>query len=513
MNGAEILIRTLTEGGVDTCFMNPGTSEIHFVDALDRVPGMRGVPCLFEGVAAGAADGYARMRGKAACTLFHLGPGLSNALANLHNAYRAQVPMVNIVGEHATYHKKLDAPLTADIEMLARQYSGWLRSSASSREVGRDCAEAIVAARSLPGRIATLILPADTAWGDGGSVGAVAPPSPAGLPRDANIETAAEFLRNGERTAILLGQHLIEGEALLAAGRIAATTGATLLAPFGFTRMQRGAGLPIVERVPYVIELAVEMLRDYRQLILVGSQAPVAFFAYPSKPGTLTPEGCSIYTLTRPEDDGVRTLEALAGMLDTRPTQSQLQKPERPALPSGPITLAGLAAAVGAVLPENTIVVDESLTSGRGMMAATKGAPPHDWLVNTGGSIGIGMPLAIGAAIACPERPILCLQADGSGMYTLQALWTIAREKLNVTTVIFANRAYAILKGELAALGGNPGPRALEMLDIGRPDLDWISLARGMGIAGQRVARLEDFAAALQHGLSGGVPNLIEVML
>jgi acetolactate synthase-1/2/3 large subunit len=333
------------------------------------------------------------------------------------------------------------------------------------------------------------------------------------MPRGADIDTAAKLLRNGERTAILLGHHLIEGEALVAAGHIAAATGAKLLAPFGFTRMQRGAGFPVVERVPYVIEQAIEMLRDYRQLILVGSQAPVAFFAYPAKPGALTPEGCRIHTLSRPEDNGARTLEALAAMLGVRPTQSWLQKPERPARPSGPITLAGLAAAVGAVLPENAIVVDESLTSGRGMMAATKGAEPHDWLVNTGGSIGIGMPLAIGAAVACPERPVLCLQADGSGMYTLQALWTIAREKLNITTVIFANRAYAILKGELAALGGNPGPRALEMLDIGRPDLEWVALAKGMGLAGRRVTRLEDFVDALQRGLAGGVPNLIEVML
>jgi acetolactate synthase-1/2/3 large subunit len=255
------------------------------------------------------------------------------------------------------------------------------------------------------------------------------------------------------------------------------------------------------------------MLRDYRQLILLGSQAPVAFFAYPAKPGTLTPAGCNIHTLTRPDEDGAAALEALASATGARKCEPQLQKPERLALPNGAVTLAGLAAAVGAVLPENAIVVDESLTSGRGMMAATKGAAPHDWLVNTGGSIGIGMPLAVGAAVACPERPVLCLQADGSGMYTLQALWTIAREKLNVTTVIFANRAYAILKGELAALGGNPGPRALEMLDIGRPDLEWISLAKGMGIAGRRVTRLEDFAAALQHGLAGGAPNLIEVVL
>ncbi len=512
MNGAESLLRTLIEGSVDTCFMNPGTSEIHFVGALDRVPRMHGVACLFEGVAAGAADGYARMSGKPACTLFHLGPGLSNALANMHNAYRAQVPMVNIVGDHATYHRKHDAPLTADIEMLARQYSSWLRTSPSSRDVGRDCAEAIGAARTVPGGIATLVLPADTAWGDDGEVGTVSIAPPA-MPPDANIDTAARLLRNGARTAILLGHHLIEGRSLVTAGRIATATGAKLLAPFGFTRMQRGAGLPPVERVPYVIEQAVELLKQFSQIILVGAPAPVAFFAYPGKPGTLTPEGCKIQALIQTGEDGAGALEALAAALGAHQTEPVLQIAERPALSNGTITLTGLATVVGALLPQNSIVVDESLTSGRGMLQATKGAAPHDWLVNTGGSIGIGMPMAAGAAVACSDRPVLCLQADGSGMYTLQALWTIARESLNVTTVIFSNRAYAILKGELAAVGGNPGPRALDMLDIGRPDLDWVSLAKGMGVAARRVTTLEDFASALRRGLASGEPNLIEVFL
>ncbi len=513
MNGAESLLRTLIVGAVDVCFMNPGTSEIHFVNALDRVPGMRSVSCLFEGVAAGAADGYARMTGKPASTLFHLGPGLSNALANIHNAYRAQVPMVNIVGNHASYHLHHDAPLTADIEMLARQYSRWLRTAASSRDVGHDCAEAVAAAKTLPGGIATLILPADAAWDEDGRVATVSEPPHPPMPPDFDIDVAAKLLRNGTRTAILLGNHLIEGKTLTTAGRIAAATGTKLLAPFGFTRIQRGAGLPAVDRVPYVIEQAIELLKEYRQLILVGAPAPVAFFAHPSKPGTLTPEGCEIHTLTRPGDDAAGALEALASALGAAGTVPHLQISDRPATTGGAITLAGLAAVVGALLPENAIVVDESLTSGRGMLQATRGAAPHDWLVNTGGSIGIGMPLAIGAAVACPQRPVLCLQADGSGMYTLQALWTIARESLNVTIVVFANRSYAILKGELAALGGTPGARALDTLDIGRPNIEWALLAQSMGVGARRVTTLEEFAAALQRGLTGGEPNLIEVVL
>jgi acetolactate synthase-1/2/3 large subunit len=513
VNGAESLIRTLTQGGVDICFMNPGTSEMHFVAALDQVPDMRGVPCLFEGVAAGAADGYARMTGKPASTLFHLGPGLSNALANLHNAGRARVPMVNIVGEHATFHRQYDAPLTSDIEAIARPFSRWLRTSASADSVGQDCAEAIAAARTAPGRIATLILPADAAWGDGGRVAAV-PPSPA-APKVApsGLDQAAAMLRNGQRTAIVLGSHLTQGAVLLTAARIASATHARLLAPFAFTRVTRGAGLPNVTRIPYVVADAVALLVEFDQLILVGAAAPAAFFGHPNRPSLLAREDCRIQTFATPDEDCAGALVALADALDANKAQPLLQSAERPTVPSGTITLEGLATTVAALLPENVIVVDESVTSGRNMMAATKGAPPHDWLVNTGGSIGIGLPMAVGAAVACPERPVLCLEADGSAMYTLQALWTAARENLNITTVVFANRAYAILKGELAALGGNPGPRALDMLDIGRPDIDWVSLSKSLGIPARRAATLDEFAKALRHGFMSDGPTLIEIPL
>lgn len=507
MNGAESLIRTLTGGGVDTCFMNPGTSEIHFVDALDRGHGMRGVPVLFEGVASGAADGYARVAGKPACALFHLGPGLSNALANLHNACRARVPLVNIVGDHATYHRRYDAPLAADIEMLARQYSKWLRSSASAATVGRDCAEAIAAARSAPMGIATLILPSDTAWGDDGAVAAVPPPAKAPLPSPDAIERARTMLGNGRRTAILIGETLTHGEALMRAGRLAASTGAKLLAPFNIARLERGAGLPSVERVAYVVDQALAQLKDFEQFVLVGASVPVAFFAWQGKPSVLVPGGAEIHTLATPSEDCLGALEALDA-----PRPAILQPASRVEPPSGAITIEGLAAAVAATLPENAIVVDESITSGRGMMAATRGAPRHDWLVNTGGSIGIGMPLAVGAAVAAPDRAVLCLEADGSGMYTLQALWTAARESLAITVVVFANRAYQILKGELAAVS-NPGPRALDMLEIGRPDIDWVKLASGMGVPARRVTTLEGFARALSDGYASRAPNLIEVPL
>jgi acetolactate synthase I/II/III large subunit len=515
MNGAESLVRTLVAGGVDTCFTNPGTSEINIVEALDRVTEMRCVLGLFEGVVTGAADGYARMAEKPACTLLHLGPGLANGLANLHNASRAQVPIVNIVGQHATDHLRHDTPLTSDIEAIARPFSRWLRTSHAAGEAGRDAAEAITAARTPPGRIATLIVPADVAWSEGGAVAALpALPMPV-LPVPVAVEHSAAMLRSGLRTAILLAGNALYGEGLATAGRIAAATGAKLLAPYPITRLERGVGIPAVERVQYVLEMAVEQLKEFRQLILVGAAAPVAYFASPGKNAVLTSADCEIHTLANPGDDYVGALAALASALSLRGTHSTaVTNAERPSIPSGEITLPGLAASVGALLPEDCIVVDESMTSGRGMMAATRGAPRHDWLGNTGGSIGIALPMAVGAAVACPDRRVLCLTADGSGMYTLQALWTMAREGLKVTTVVFANRDYAVLKREFSYLGvGKPGRRALDMFEIGRPDLDWVHLAKGMGVTGTHVTSLEGFAKALREGFESGGPSLIEVPL
>jgi acetolactate synthase I/II/III large subunit len=514
MNGAESLIRTLLAGGVDTCFANPGTSEIHVVAALDRIPEMRGVLGLFEGVVTGAADGYARMAGKPACTLLHLGPGLGNGLANLHNASRAQVPIVNIVGQHTADHLHHDSPLTSDIEAIARPYSKWLRTVASSSEVGRDGAEAIVAARTAPGQIATIIVPADVAWSEGGTVASIPAVPKAAPPADAIVEHAAAMLRSGLRTAILMTGNALYGEGLATAGRISDATGAKLLAPYPLTRLERGSSAPVVDRVAYVLEQAVEQLKEFGQLILVGARPPVAYFAYPGKSSVFTSPECHIFALAKPGEDYVGALKALESAIGSHGTKPGGKHVERPTLPTGDISLAGLAAAVGALLPENAIVVDESMTSGRGMMAATKFAPPHDWLGNTGGSIGIALPLAVGAAVACPDRRVLCLTADGSAMYTLQALWTMARESLSITTVVFANRDYAVLKREFSYLGvGNPGSRAQNMFEIGRPDVNWVQLAKAMGVPAARVTSLEQFAESLRRGFESEGPSLIEVPL
>jgi acetolactate synthase I/II/III large subunit len=514
MNGADSLVRTLIEGGVEVCFTNPGTSEMHLVVALDRHPRFRSVLCLFEGLVSGAADGYARMAGKPACTLLHLGPGLANSLANLHNASRAHAPILNIVGEHATFHQSLDTPLSSDIRRIAAPYSPWVRTSRSAPELGRDASEGLAFSRSHPGRIATLIVPADVAWSEGGVVaGAPAAAKPLSPPQE-TVEAVARKLKSAVPTALLLAGSTLYGEGLRLAGRVAAAVGAKLFAPYPFSRLECGPGVPPVERIPYPLDQAREALKVIRLLVLVGSAPPHAYFASPSGNSACTPPECEIQTLAKPEEDGVAALRDLASALGAQSIEPIAEKLQKPSLPSGPLNLNGIAVTIAAALPENVIVVDESMTSGRGILAAASATVPHDFLANTGGSIGIAMPLALGAAVACPHRKVLCLSADGSGMYTLQALWSMAREGLNVTNVIFSNRAYNVLKREFLNLGvGEPGPVASKLFSLGSPDLDWVSLAQGMGVPAVRAGSLEELGKALLRGFQTTGPNLIELSL
>jgi acetolactate synthase I/II/III large subunit len=512
MNGAESLVRTLVGGGVDVCFANPGTSEMHFVAALDRVDGMRCVLGLFEGVVTGAADGYARMSEKPAATLLHLGPGMANGLANMHNANKASTPMVNIVGDHATYHRRYDAPLTTDIEAAARPFSRWVKTSRDARSVAADGALAIAAARTPPGQIATLILPADTAWNEGSGPAPVPPATAPASVSPAAVAAAARILRSGEPALLLLTGRALRADGLDLAGRIAVKTGARLMAQGANARTQRGRGRIFVERIPYVVDLAVKVLSGLKHIVLVGAKMPVAFFAYPDKPSVLSPPDCRGQVLSRPEEDSIGALAALADELGARSTAAAVVNDAPPAPGSGAITSDALGTSLAALLPENAIVVDEAVTTGRGFFAPTRAAAPHDWLSNMGGSIGMGLPVATGAAIACPQRKVIALEGDGSGMYTLQALWTQAREALDVTTLVFANRSYAILRGELANVGaGNPGRKALDMLDLGHPDLDWVGLARAMGVPGARVTTMEEFNRRLAEGIAAPGPFLVEV--
>jgi acetolactate synthase-1/2/3 large subunit len=514
MNGAESLVRTLVNGGVNVCFTNPGTSEMHFVAALDKVEGMRCVLGLFEGVVTGAADGYWRMLDRPAATLLHLGPGLGNGLANLHNAKKASSGIVNIVGEHATYHIKYDAPLTADIEGIARPVSHWVKTSTEARAVAVDGAAAIAAASTPPGQIATLILPGDTAWHEGS--GPVKVPRIPGRPKVSEdaIQQAVKMLTPGKGTMLLLAGQGVRERGLALAGAIAHKTGARLLAQGSNALVQRGAGRVPVNRLPYPVPQALGVLKDVQRMILVGAKPPVAFFAYPDQPSILTQEGCEFHTLTTLADDTLEALERLADAVGARSKDAAVQQPVTPAMPSGTLDPDKIAAILGNSIPEQAIVVDESVTTGRGFYPLTAGAPPHDWLQNMGGSIGYGMPVAVGAAIACPDRKVLACIGDGSGMYTVQALWTMAREGLNVTAVIWANRTYQILRGEFANVGaGSPGQRARDMLDINRPDLDWVALAKGMGVPASRVEDCAALAAQLQRGIAEPGPHLIEVVL
>jgi len=512
MNGAEAMIRTLVDAGVTTCFTNPGTSEMHFVAALDTVREMRGVLGLFEGVVTGAADGYARMTGGPAATLLHLGPGLGNGLANLHNARRAATPVVNIVGDHATYHARFDAPLHSDIDAAARNVSGWIGRPEHTADLCRVTAEAVHAACGPPGQVATLILPADVSWSDGAEPGTPLPRRPPATVDCDAVDAVAKVLRSGEPVALLLGGSALRRAPLAAAARIGAGTDARLFAETFVARTERGAGIPGIEKLQYFGEMAQAQLAGLRHLVLVDAGSPVSFFAYPGKPSDLVPGGCAVHVLAVPGDDAAGALDALADIVGA--TDGPTAEPARPPRPGGPLTGPNLAAAIAATLPEGAIVSDESATASAWMAAATAGCPPHDWLQLTGGAIGQGLPVATGAAVACPERPVISLEADGSAMYTIQSLWTQARESLDVTTVIVNNRSYAILNIELARTGaGAGGPKARDLLDLSRPDLDFVQLAGGMGVPAVAVRTADEAVAALEQAIAEPGPHLVEAIL
>jgi acetolactate synthase-1/2/3 large subunit len=517
-NGAESLVMTLAASGVELCFANPGTSEMHFVAALDRIAGPRCVLALFEGVATGAADGYWRMAGRPAATLLHLGPGLGNGFANLHNARKARSGLVNIVGDHATTHVAFESPLKSDLAGLARSISHWVRSSQSAAEVGADGAAAVQATRDgAVGCIATLALPADTAWGPGGQARQAAAAAPAPAVPAAAVEAAARTLKAlGERAVLLLGAAGSRDEqAQRLAGSIATRTGCRVMAEFYNARMPGGRGRPGIERLPYAVDASVARLVGAQALVLAGSVEPIGFFAYPGKPSQLKPPGAALLTLAEPRQDVPAALQALADALEVR-VERDLRLPQTPpaVAPSGALTPQTIAAAVAATLPEQAIVIDEAVTTGRAFAPQMATAAPHDWLQGMGGAIGFGLPCAVGAAIGAPGRPVLALLGDGSAMYTLQALWTIARESLPVVAVVFANRSYAILQGELRGVGAQiSGQKATDMLSLDRPNLDWVALAQGHGVPGVRVADAGALVLALQRGFSSRTPFLIEVVV
>jgi acetolactate synthase-1/2/3 large subunit len=513
MNGAETLVHTLADSGIEICFGNPGTSEMHFVAALDREPRMRGVLCLFEAVAAGAADGYARMAAKPAATLLHLGPGFANAISFLHNARKAGQGIVNIVGDHARSHSRYaQAPLTSDIMAICGSVSDWLHQSRSPGEVAGDGARAVQAARR--GQIATLVLPADCAWE---TAEAPAPPLPAIRPTAVapeTVEKIAAALRSGKRTLLLMRGRCLERAGMEAAGRIAHATGLRIAHDYFTPRITRGAGLPAIERIPYFSEQIVEALAGLEQIVLVGAPPPVTFFAYPDKPSWVTPEGCELLTLATPEEDSIQALTALAQALGAHAPGSlvPLVRPDIPA--NGALTSEAMGAIIARLMPQDAIWSDDSLTAGPGLQKFLVNAPAHDAIYLTGGAIGDAKPMAVGAALACPDRKVIAVSGDGAAMYSLPSLWTMAREKLDVVTIICANRSYNILNIELGRVGAiNPGPKTLAMLDLHNPELDFVKMAQGMGVDASRAETVEQFAAQFADAMSRKGPRLIEAVL
>ncbi|WP_137389983.1 acetolactate synthase large subunit [Rhodoligotrophos defluvii] len=516
MNGADRLCDVLLANGIDVCFANPGTSEMHFVAALDRKPAMRCVLGLFEGVVTGAADGYARMAERPAATLLHLGPGLANGLANIHNARRARTPMVNIVGDHATYHLQHDAPLTSDIESLARPMSHWVGRAVRAEDVRQTVEQAYLAACTTPG-IATMILPADAAWNSIApeEIVPVAMPAPRPAPPD-RIAQAVTALRSGRRAALLIGGAANRGKALQMAGRITQALGVDLFAQRS-GRNEGGAGRVAPKPIPYRVDSAIAALSHLDVVVLCGATAPVGFFAYPGKPSTLLPEECEVVTLASLGEDLEATLAHLADALGVRPdapvATPSLTTPDLP-MPTGRLTADAVSTVIARLLPENAIVCDESITSGGAFHALAPGARPHEVLPLMGGAIGIGTPLAAGAAIACPDRKVVGLQADGSAMYTIQGLWTQARENLDVVTVVYSNRAYAILQDEMKNVGVNSfGRNASRMLNLDEPALDWLSLARSFGVDAARAETAEELDKLFSGALSNRGPFLIEAVI
>ena len=515
MNGAESLIKTLKNCDVDVCFINPGTSEMHFVAALDEVDGFRCVLGLFEGVVSGAADGYARMAGKPAVTLTHLGVGLANALANIHNARRGKTPMVNIVGDHATYHLQYDAPLTSDIEGIAGPMSDWVYTSKNSKDIARDTARAVQAAGH--NKVATLMLPTDVSWSDNPN----GPAEPLAIaPREKvsaeDVAKAAEMLADGDSTMVFIGGAHIDVDMGIMMSKISKATGARVGTECLLQRVTRGEGSVALPRLPYRPELAMNFLQGVKKLVLVGAEAPVAFFAYPNQPSVLTEEGCEILQLATADHDLGACLNDLATAVNAQQAEADTCARVLPPMPSGPLTISSFAEVLANGLPDNAVVVDEGSSAGVFCYGATTAAAPHDWMMLTGGSIGWGIPSSIGAAVASPDRKVVCLAADGGAMYTVQGLWSLARENLDVTVIILNNKKYNILEAEFAmtgAKGGKPRPKAASVMDIGNPDIDFLGLARGMGITATRATTAEELREQMEAALSAKGPRVIDAII
>jgi len=512
MNGAQSLVQTAVASGIEVCFANPGTTEVTLMAALDAMCGIKPVLCLTEGVCAGAADGFGRMRDWPALTLTHLGPGFANAIAQVHNARRAHSPVVNIIGQQATWHVAGGSVLDMDVEGLARSVSDWTCSSGQAATLGDDLRQAIESAAGQPGQVATLIVPADCQWEEGGRVELARAVRKLRSPNPANIEAVAARLRDSSRVLLLLGGAALREAPLRLAGEVAARSGARLFCETFPARAERGRGRPLLTRLPYFPEQAQPILASASDLVLVGTREPVATFGYAGGPRRLVPPNVAVHSLASAEENPERALAALLELLPKRSPVTR-DEPAPPPCPSGALDVHSFGGVLAACQPDHAIVVDESATSGGPYALLSHGAKPFSHLNLTGGAIGFGLPCALGAALACPERPVLALQADGGGLYSTSALWSLAREGANVTVVVCANQAYRILRMETSRAGHRLGHASTTLTDLSTPRVDWVALARSLGVPAERVEDATDLAGRLETAFEEPGPHLIEVPL
>jgi acetolactate synthase-1/2/3 large subunit len=511
ITGAEAILNVAAAAGIKVCFANPGTTELSLVQALDKTPAIHSVLAIFEGVCTGAADGYTRISGTPALALLHLGPGLANGIANLHNARKANTPVISIVGEHATWHIAANAPLTSDIATLAQPMSKFVHTTTRPESAASDMALTIAQAMQLPSGPATLIIPGDVQWAEideQPTTLKIPEPTP---PTSNDIDKATRALRAGNAALVLSGRAL-RAAGMRSAERIMRATGCRVLAPTFPPVQDRGAGLLSPDKIPYPPEPARQLLAPYRSVILAGAREPVAFFGYPNSRSGLCAEDANIIHLCPPTTDPSVALAALAEALNAPPTQA-VPAAERPQPPHGALTPLTMCQAVAAAQPDNLIVMDEGATAGFAYYGFSAGAPPFTYMALTGGSIGQGLPCAVGAAAAEPRKRVICLEGDGSSLYTIQALWTMAREKQNVTTVICKNRAYSILRWEMERARTTPGPASLALTSLENPEISFVKVAEGFGVEARAARTAEQLTEALHYSFKTPGPMLIEANL
>lgn len=514
--GAHALWAALASEGVDTCFANPGTTELDLVRALETSETMRCVVGLQENVCTGAADGFGRMAGRPAATLLHLGPGFANGIANLHNARRARTPIVNVIGDHASWHLPFDAPLTSDIESLARPVSGWVHRVAGTADSAVDATRSVRESLANGGQSATLIFPADF------QSDAFPADAQHTLAADAHVAPVDAFdlaqsrerLGAARRIVFLLGGGGEFGglgvRAQRAAARLCALLGATAYAETFPARSERGQGLPAFDRLPYFPEPARAVLDVADLVVLVGALPPVTYFGYAGHPSLLVETG-RLLALGQPGHPVAERLEALADAMSAPAYEPPVLA--LPAQPEGTLTPAKIAAVLARELPEQAIVSVEGGTCGYPFYAVSAAARPHTTLTNTGGAIGQGLPVAMGAAIACPDRRVVGLLSDGSTQYTIQTLWSLAHEALDVVVLIAANHEYAILRNELRRDGATLGKRAEALTALDKPRIDWVGLAQAYGVPATRATTAEELTHQLQQAFGRKGPALIEMAL